>query len=239
MLFWLSLAFAESTTTISYCQKHLDRCNYALEAQPRPTRNPALFRFSDPELKDPALVPVHVSRLLSEDTEEYVQIALMVLLQFQDLSEVSAELSELTLHNSPEVRAHFVELFPYLSNTVQQSSIEILINDTDWMVREAVVRVIARHLGPQYKAVLTNSLVDETPEVRAQAVKALGWNDISVPLEELRPLLLDKDPTVRLYTVRTIHRLHPTRLMTVPEYTSVQNDPDNKVNREIRRLSTK
>ncbi len=239
MLIWLTLAFAESINTLPYCQVHFDRCEYALEAQPRPTRNPALLRFSDPELKDPALIPVHVSRLLSDDTEENVQIALMALLHYQDLTEVSDSLSELTKHNSPEIRSQFVELFPYLSTTVQQSSIEVLIKDNDWMVREAVVRVIARHLGPQYQTVLKDSLLDETSEVRAQAVKALGWNDISVPLEDLRPLLLDKDPTVRLYTVRTIHRIHPTLLMTVPEYASIQNDPDNKVNREIRRLSTK
>ena len=46
--------------------------------QPRPTRNPALLRFTDPELvRNQKWIPLHVERLLDPNTPENVKLALI------------------------------------------------------------------------------------------------------------------------------------------------------------------
>ena len=237
MIFLINLAFATPDTThIPYCNIAPEHCSYALNAEPRATRNPNLLRFSDPELKDPELIPVLVARLL-EEQDESIQIALLGLLHYQDLSLVSDSLFTITDRPSPDLRAQLVELLPYLTKDTQIKTIDKLIEDDDWLVREAVVRVIARHLGTNYPHILQRSLQDTTAEVRTQAIKGVGWNDIAIPLETLRPLLLDENPTVRLHTVRTINRIYPTKLTSLPEFTSMQNDQNPRVKREILRLN--
>ena len=88
-------------------------------------------------------------------------------------------------------------------------SISILTEDSDWLVRSQMMRVIARHLGQTHPETLISGLTDDHPEVRLHAVKGLGWNDVNISLEQLSPLLHDSDARVRLYCIRTIDRLYP------------------------------
>ena len=241
MMYWiLSTAFAQTHhwTTLPVCVDNISVCEAIYTAEPLPTRNPALFRFNDPTLAASQWTPLHIERLVTEDTPEHVQLALISLLSQQSLSSFGSDLLPLYAHPSPELRAAMVDLLPRFDVQVQATAIEQLRMDSDWLVREQTMRVISRHLGSAstYSSVLQDGLSDTSTEVRIQAVKGLGWNDIGTPLIQLEPLLKDSDPTVRLNALRTMERLHPGSVLKLDIVDSLLADSNPKVRREILRI---
>lgn len=239
MMYWiLSTAIAQTHhwSTLPVCIDNISVCEAIYTAEPLPTRNPALFRFNDPTLADSQWTPLHVQRLVAEETPEHVQLALITLISQQSLLSFGSELLPVYSHPSAELRAAMVDLIPQLELEEQTIAIERLRTDSDWLVREQTMRMIARHLGPSYSSVLHDGLDDTSPEVRIQAVKGLGWNNIETPLVRLEPLLKDSDSTVRLNALRTIERLHPSSVLKLDMVDSLLADSDPKVRREILRI---
>lgn len=242
MIHWLmSAALAQPSTwmALPICKNDVSACETIYNTQPRPTRNPALLRFSQPELTNQKWVPLHVVRLLDPNTPENVQMALITLLQPSDIESVEGMLLPLFQSESPELRASMTELLPKVTLDSQTMVIPILLSDDDWLVRAQTVRVVARHLGTYHPEVLIDGLLDAHPEVRLHAVKGLGWNDIQVPLDQLSRLLKDDDANVRLHTLRTIERLYPGSAVKLGLLNNIIDDPDPKVQREIIRIQTK
>lgn len=243
MMYWmLSLAFAQNNlSAIPVCQINMEACQTIYTAEPRPTRNPTLHRFADPMLSEAQWVPVHIARLTDEQTSERTQLALISLLTKHDLSEFSAQLQPLAHNPSSEFRAELVSLLPQLDTETQQNFLTTFSTDEDWLVREQTFRIVARHYtsisNPELTTqVLWQGLSDTSSNVRLQAVKGLGWNDIDTPISKITPLLTDSDPMVRLYTLRTLERLHPGAVLKLPISNSLLNDPNPKVQREIIRI---
>jgi len=239
MMYWiLSTAFAQTHdwSTLPVCLDNISVCEEIYAAEPLPTRNPALFRFNDPTLAASQWTPIHVERLLTEDTPEHVQLALISLLSQQPLHSFGVVLLPLYTHSSDELRAAMVDLIPKLNSVDQATAIEQLRTDSDWFVREQTLRMISRHLGSSYSSVLQDGLDDAAPEVRLQAVKGLGWNDITTPIVRLEPLLKDSDSTVRLNALRTMERLHPGSVLKLDIVDSLLTDSNPKVRREILRI---
>ena len=241
MIHWLmSAALAQSSTwmNLPVCHNDIAACEVVYTTQPRPTRNPTLLRFTDPELTDQKWVPLHIARLTDPSTPENVQLALITVLQQSDLKAVEDKLQPLFQADSAELRAGMTELLPKLTYDAQQVILPALLTDGDWLVRSQTVRVVARHLGTSHPDVLQKGMLDVHPEVRVHAVKGLGWNDIHVPLEQISPLLQDEDAHVRLHTLRTIDRLYPGSAIKLGLLNSLLDDPDPKVQREILRIQT-
>ena len=83
MIHWLmSAALAQSSTwmNLPICQDDVSMCETIYTTQPRPTRNPALLRFTGPEFANPKWIPLHVERLIDPNTPENVQLALITVL---------------------------------------------------------------------------------------------------------------------------------------------------------------
>ena len=241
MIHWLiSMALATPPTwsALPVCTDDVAACDLVYTAQPKPTRNPALLRFTDPDLSDPKWVPLHVERLLDPNTPENIQLALITLLQQSDIESIEDRLLPLFESKSAELRAGMTELLPKLTLNSQRSVISVLIEDDDWLVRAQLMRVVARHLGTTHPEALVDGLVDEHSDVRLHAIKGLGWNDVTIPIDQLSPLLQDTDSRVRLYTLRTIERLYPGSLVKLKLLTPLLDDPDPKVHREILRIQT-
>ena len=241
MIHWLiSMAFATPSTwsTLPVCTDDVAACERVYTAQPKPTRNPALLRFTDPELSNPKWTPLHVERLLDSNTPEGIQLALITLLQQSDVSLVESRLLPLFEAESAELRAGMAELLPKLTIDSQTWAISLLADDVDWLVRSQLMRVIARHLGKSHAETLIDGLTDAHSEVRLHAIKGLGWNDVTVPLAQLSPLLQDTDSRVRLYTIRTIERLYPGSALKLGLLEPLLDDSDPKVQREILRIQT-
>ena len=239
MMYWfLSTAFAQTQqwTTLPVCVENISVCEAIYASEPLPTRNPALFRFNDPTLANVQWLPIHIERLTTEDTPEHIQLALISLLSQHSLNSFGSELLPLYEHTSPELRAAMVDLLPKLDIEVQSTAIELLHTDNDWLVREQTMRLVSRHLGNTYSSLLQDGLNDPSPEVRIQAVKGLGWNDIATPIVQLEPLLKDADPTVRLNALRTMERLHPGSVLKLDILDSLFEDSNSKVRREILRI---
>lgn len=243
MMYWmLSLAFAQSNlATIPVCQVNMEACEEVYTAEPRPTRNPTLYRFADPILSESQWVPVHIARLTDEQTSERTQFALISLLTKHDLSEFGAQLQPLVHSESAELRAEMVSLLPRLDSHTQELFLTTLSSDDDWLVREQTFRIVARHYvslsnTERTTHLLWQGLSDTSSNVRLQAVKGLGWNDIDTPISTLTPLLTDADAMVRLHTLRTLERLHPGAVLKLPMLNSLLNDPNPKVQREIIRI---
>ena len=68
----MSAALAQSSgwMDLTVCQEDVSACEKVYNTQPRPTRNPALLRFTDPELTNQKWVPLHVVRLFDSSTPE-------------------------------------------------------------------------------------------------------------------------------------------------------------------------
>lgn len=226
--------------SLPVCTDNFSMCETVYTAEPKPTRNPALLRFTDPTLTDPKWIPLHVERLTDPVTTEAVQIALITLLQQSrtDLSPYMRTLHPLFTEGSAELRAGMTELLPSIQTDLQTDLIDALMRDEDWLVRSQTLRVVARHLGTTQSAFLHKGLTDTHPDVRLHAVKGLGWNDIPVPLSVLTPLLSDTDGTVRLHALRTMERVHPGVAVKNGLLDTMLDDPDAKVQREILRIKT-
>ena len=241
MIYWLiyvALATPSTWSNLPACIDDVDACEQIYTNQPKPTRNPALLRFTDPEMSNPKWVPLHVERLLDSNTPEGTQLALITLLQQSDVTLVESRLLPLFEAESPELRAGMAELIPKLSNNSQEQAISVLTKDTDWLVRSQVMRVVARHLGQEHPNTLIDGLEDEHPEVRLHSVKGLGWNDVVIPIQQLSPHLEDTDSRVRLHALRTIERLYPGSALKLGLIETLLDDPDPKVQREIIRIQT-
>ena len=239
MIHWLlttALAQPPKWIDLPICQSDPSACEMVYSTQPRPTRNPALHRFTEPELANQKWVPVHVARLTDSNTPENVQLALITVLQQSNIQAVEDSLLPLFQADSPELRAGMTELLPKLKPDTQQDILIQLLQDTDWLVRSQTIRVVARHLGTVHPDVLVKGMEDSHPEVRIHAVKGLGWNNVSVPITQLSPLLYDDDANVRLHTLRTIERLHPGSAVKLGLLDTLLDDPDSKVQREILRI---
>ena len=236
----MSAALAQSSgwMDLTVCQEDVSACEKVYNTQPRPTRNPALLRFTDPELTNQKWVPLHVVRLLDSSTPENVQLALITVLQQSDIQSVEETLLPLFKAESPELRAGMTELLPKLTYNTQTIALSKLVTDSDWLVRAQAVRVVARHLGNSHPDVLRKGMLDVHPEVRIHAVKGIGWNDIHIPIEQLSPLLEDEDANVRLHTLRTIERLYPGSAVKLGLLNTILDDTDPKVQREIIRIQT-
>lgn len=228
----ISLALAES---FNPCQTDM-ACLDVLHAEPSQTRNPNLYRFADPTIRDAQWTSVHVYRLLQIDTEPHVQRALMAVLQEHDLIAFETELLSLSSNPDAALRTDFVELIPQFTPSGQHTALATLSNDENSAVREAVQRVVARHLGTSHPAILLNGLTDEQEIVRVQAVKGLGWNSIPFSIEDALPLLQSADPRVRITTIRAIERSMPQSLGKHSIFKSLTSDPNSKVQREIQRF---
>lgn len=229
---FLSLAMADS---VNPCQTDI-ACLNALHAEPTQTRNPDLYRFSDPAIRDAQWTHVHVFRLLQVDTEPHVQRALMAILQQQDLTPFETELLSLISHPDSALRTDFVELIPQFSSSGQTTALTTLYQDDNLDVRESVQRVVARHLGDTHPEILLAGLTDPQERVRIQAVKGLGWHGIAFSIDDAVPLLQSSDPRVKVSTIRAIERAMPQSLGKHPIFESLTNDPNSKVQREIQRF---
>ena len=211
-------------------------CLSVLHAEPSPTRNPSLYRFADPFVRESQWTTVHAFRLLQPETEEYVMSALMAHLQHQNLQGVEEDLATLRLHPDTQIRSKFVELLPQFSLEVQTLCIQTLQTDDDWEVRESLQRVVGRHLGNTHQNILLEGLLDPNASVQLQAVKGLGWNNIPFSIDTVMPLLQDPDPRVRITTIRAIERAMPKSLGKHPMFESLMADQNTKVQREIQRF---
>lgn len=236
----MTAALAQSSTwmDLPVCQDDASTCETIYTTQPRPTRNPALLRFTDPEFANPKWVPLHVIRLLDPSTSENVQLALITILQQSDITAVENKLLPLFQADSPELRVGMAELLPNLTPDGQTQVLPILLTDVDWLVRAQTVRVVARHLGNSHPEILKKGITDTHAAVRLHAVKGLGWNDVHVSLDQLTPLLQDEDANVRLHTIRTIDRLYPGSAVKLGLLDTLLDDRDPKVQREILRIKT-
>jgi len=227
-------------TALPVCMNNISICETIYTATPKPTRNPALLRFTDPTLTDPKWVPLHVERLADPVTDEAVQMALITLLQQTraDLSPYMTTVHPLFTDSSAELRAGMAELLPAFQTEFQTELIAMLMKDDDWLVRSQTLRVVARHLGTIQSVFLIDGLTDPHADVRLHAVKGLGWNEIVLPLSTVAPLLNDPESAVRLHALRTIERTHPGAAVKSGLVDTMLNDPDPKVQREILRIKT-
>lgn len=227
-------------TALPVCTNNISVCEAIYTADPKPTRNPALLRFTDSTLTDPKWVPLHIERLIDPMTDETIQLALITLLQQTrgDLSPYMLKLHLLFTDSSAELRAGMAELIPAFRTELQTELLATLMKDEDWLVRSQTLRVVARHLGTIQSEFLIDGLTDPHADVRLHAVKGLGWNEIVVPLSTLTPLLNDTESNVRLHTLRTLERIHPGAVVKSGLVDTMLNDPDPKVQREILRIKT-
>ncbi|MDH4128720.1 MAG: HEAT repeat domain-containing protein [Spirochaetota bacterium] len=80
-------------------------------------------------------------------------------------------------------------------------SLSDLLDDEDWVIREAAVRNLSKTLDNRAVTPLIYALSDEHPNVKAAAIDSLTlFNDKRI-VPSISKLLYDKSPLVRIYAI--------------------------------------
>ena len=224
------LILEECSYDIAFCQR-------VYTAQPRATRNPNLYRFTDPELLNPSLIPIHLARFYDIKTPESVRLALLDLLRKTD-GEWAQGLLPAIQDPSETIRKSLAEISRYSTPETAQEMLSTLSSDLSESVRAAAVQGMGYQDSNTFRKELERGLQDESSLVRYSAARSIGWSNTTVPLLQLLPLLSDESALVRLHTLRTIDRLYPEQARDLKQLPVLQQDPDPKVRAEAQRVQT-
>ena len=220
------------------CQDQQEVCSAIYTAQPSPTRNPNILRFTDPMLLEPEWLELHLLRLQDPITEEATTLALLHLLSRSTVSSTQWEptIRKLSKDSNPNIRAGVAELSKYASPEFQLEILQYLSTDLEPSVRASAMRSIARIDAASYQSILEGALLDQDTSVRLDAIQAIGWNNVPVDIIRLTPLLQDTDSTIRMHTLRSISRVHPHLTHELIEQYNLTQDTDALVQKEAFRL---
>jgi hypothetical protein len=217
------------------CSYDLAFCQEVYSAEPKVTRNPNLYRFTDPELLSSSLFPVHLARFYDTETPEHVRIALLDLLRRTE-AEWEQGLIYALNDPSPVIRINIADMSRYASTDFAKHVLVELASDDNPEVRSAAYRGIGYQQDVDFQELLVKGLLDNSSLVRLTAVKSIGRSQTPVALVTLTPLLLDKDSQVRLHSLRTIARLYPNEAPRLKQVPAMQQDSDAKVRAEAIRV---
>jgi len=231
-LFWQE----QRQILIEECSYDVQHCQKIYTLDPRPTRNPSIFRFTDPEMFNAQLIPLHLARFYDPQTPEYIRLALLDVLRRTEGDWEEGLLDALN-DSSPSIRIAIADITRYASPDFAADTLPILATDSVKEVRASALRAIGYQESNDYQAALEAALQDEDANVRYSAVRSIGWTQPPTPVSKITPLLADSDANVRLHALRTISRLYPDIAGKLPELQSLQSDPDPKVQREAFRLA--
>ncbi len=230
--YWLSqrqLLLEECSYDLAYCQE-------VYTAQPRATRNSEIYRFSNPELAQAQLIPLHLARFYDPKTPEYTRLALLDLMRRTDGSWEDG-LYDAISDPSPSIRIALADIARYASSEFAERILSTLATDSDIDVQASALRGIGHQDSTEFQMHLENALSHETGLIRYSAVRSIGYTKTPVTLNKLTPLLSDIDPMVRLHTLRAISRVYPEVAGKLPQLEKLRVDSDPKVKREAYRLS--
>jgi hypothetical protein len=217
------------------CSYDLAFCKEVYNAEPKATRNPSLYRFTDSELLSPSLYPVHLARFYDTETPEHVRIALLDLLRRTE-SQWEQGLIYALNDPSPVIRINIADITRYASSDFAKHVLFELTSDDSEEVRAAAFRGIGYQQEINFQELLENGLLDNSSLVRLTAVKSIGRSQTPVAMVKLTPLLVDEDSQVRLHSLRTIARLYPAEAPRLKQVPLMQQDSDAKVRAEATRV---
>ena len=235
ILFYMTAAFASSFQNLDICQNQLVECEKIYQTQPQPTRNPNIYRFSDPQLKDAKWLPLHELRLNDPNSDLDTQLALIHLISSTS-GDWESILLPLVQHEHVEIRSAIAQTTKWSSVEFQSAIINALQHDTSWEVRSELIRAIGYNQPKMHQDILIAALQDDMGRVRYDAIRVIGWNYLPVDMELLRPLLKDIDPMVRLHTLRAISRIYPNEVLSLAELNILNQDESPMVRSEVQRL---
>lgn len=226
----------ENWDSIEICQTDHEQCHSIFESSPRATRNPEILRFSDASLREAKWTELHLLRLKNPEEPLNVRLALLDLLSH---SKGEWEQGVLFLLNdpSPEIRTLLIQTTKYGSADFTQKILTTLAKDEDSSVRTMVYRNLQWNNSDQNKALFLSGLEDENEQAQVAAIRGIGWNRIPIDTERLLPFLSHDNPELRLYSLRTIHRLNPEQAASLPQLKMLKSDSNEKVAREAQRIS--
>ena len=222
------LILEECSYDIAFCQR-------IYTEKPKPTRNPNLYRFTNAELKNPSLLPIHLARFYDPKTPESTRLALLDLLRRMD-AEWEQGLIPARTDSSENIRKAIAEICRYSTPDFAQGTLFILSSDPNEQVRAAAFQAMGHQESVSFQNELELGIQDTSGLVRYSAVRSIGWPNTPVPLVKLLPLLSDEDSSVRLQTLRSIVRLYPAQASGVKQLPILQQDPDPKVRAEANRI---
>jgi HEAT repeat protein len=219
----------ECSYDIAYCQE-------VYTSLPRATRNNEIYRFSNPELAQAQLIPVHLARFYDPKTPDYVRLALLDILRRTD-GPWEDGLYDAVSDQSPAIRSAIAGICKYASSEFSQSTLSILASDSNIEVQASALRGIGHQDSIEYQSLLEKALQHDSGLIRYSAIRSIGYTSTPVALNKMTPLLSDIDPMVRLHALRAISRVYPDIAGKLPQLETLREDRDPKVKREAYRLS--
>ena len=206
-------------------------------AAPGRTRAGTL-RFTDPELGQPAALPLLLHRLVSAQETAEVRVALAELVPRTAGPFAAAARDLVATDHEPGVRAAFAAAAYRLPGPQGLEILEPALADADSMVRAVAARTVARHpQGDRLAEPLRSLLADPSPEPRAAAARSLGALRHQPAQADLAATLHDPVAEVRLQSLHALARLDPRQAARLPAVDVLQSDPDPRISRAARQLT--
>jgi len=149
----------------------------------------------------------------------------------------SAVVGLLASEASPEVRRMMVEILREAPVDAARAGVQLGLADADASVRAAAVRVIGNHVdGVELGDLAVSALSDNAVVVRTEAARSIGYAGYSAGFGPMRSLLADADADVRFRALRSLQKLDSTKVVGLPELSTLAADADPRVAREAGKL---
>jgi len=205
-------------------------------ASPGLARNGAPV-FTDPRVFTPAGQAAAATRLAAGGDPPEIRAALAhAVLRGQALPPVEVVA---LFHGEPDARVRAVLVAGAADFPAGEAEpfLHAALRDGDAGVRAAAVRALSQHpAGVGWDALVAFAATDAAPEVRALAVRHVGWVGDGAGWALAADALGDPAPEVRLAALRAVERLDRGRAAAIPAVRALAGDPDAAVAGAARRV---
>jgi len=205
----------------------------------RPSRNGQPL-FIDPTWRTPEAAGAILVRLAEGGDNADHRIALLGALSHTGGDWADGVLGLYSHETDPSVRRMMIDIMADAPIEAARVGVKVGFDDRSPAVRAAAMRVVGTHReGNTIGELALSGLSDDSPVVREEAARSIGYAGYAKGFEAMRSLLQDADASVRFRALRSLEKLDMTRLQQLPELSSLAVDPNIKVAREAQKVQAK
>ena len=193
-------------------------------------------RFTDQRLRDPLAAEVFGKRLADTGVAIEERLALAEALPRCGGAWADVSVMRLGIETDAGVRAVLIAGLRRAEGDQALVAARAGLRDPEAKVRRAAAELAGwvPEVGAALAGELRGALADPSAEVRGAATRACGLVGDREAFAALTRGLTDGEAQVRLEAVRALRRLDPTRAAGLPGMTTLQQDPDERVQRAAR-----
>ena len=227
----------QQAAVIDLWRRAPERAQHSWLAEPGLTRL-GTPRFAGELWRGPDAAPLLLERYLHADEVAENRAALIAALRHTE-GDWSQALSELFIHESDAyVREVMTDVSRHADPHYAWTVIEAAAHDDEPDIRSAALRSIAsRTDGQTGRQIVEQGLRDGDSTVRSSAARTAGVLELQGVWTDLRNLLTDQNPDVRLNALRALSRINEANASILPEIDTLREDPESRVRRLAERMT--